>query len=121
MNARGSVLLVNPAITVASRARFPLSLLALASAIEPRHDVTIVDANVEDDAGTRVLRLLGERRFDAVGITVMGGPQLRTAIDLSLQIRLHGAAPPIVWGGYFPSLYPDVAMRANYVDYVIRG
>jgi len=121
MTARGSVLLVNPAITSADRARFPLSLLALAAAIEPRHDVTIVDANVEDDAVALVGRLLGQRRFDAVGLTVMGGPQLRTAIELSQAIRARRATLPIIWGGYFPSLYPDVAMRADYVDYVIRG
>jgi radical SAM superfamily enzyme YgiQ (UPF0313 family) len=121
MNPRGSVLLVNPRITAADRARFPLSLLALAAAIEPRHDVTIVDANVEEDAVALVRRLLAQRRFDAVGITVMGGPQLQTAIELSRQIRALGASPPIVWGGYFPSLYPDVTMRADYVDYVIRG
>jgi radical SAM superfamily enzyme YgiQ (UPF0313 family) len=121
MNKRGSVLLVNPAITAADRARFPLSLLTLAAAIEPRHDVTIVDANVEEDAVALVRRLLVQRRFDAVGLTVMGGPQLITAIELSRQIRARGAAPPIVWGGYFPSLYPDVVMRADYVDFVIRG
>jgi radical SAM superfamily enzyme YgiQ (UPF0313 family) len=28
---------------------------------------------------------------------------------------------PIVWGGYFPTLYPDVALNSDYVDYVIRG
>ena len=27
----------------------------------------------------------------------------------------------IVWGGYFPSLYPDTALNAKYVDYVVRG
>jgi radical SAM superfamily enzyme YgiQ (UPF0313 family) len=121
MSPRGSVLLVNPAITSADRARFPLSLLALAAAIEPRHDVTIIDANVEDDPVALVQRLLVQRRFDAVGITVMGGPQLRTAIELSKAIRARGETPPIIWGGYFPSLYPDVTMRAHYVDYIIRG
>jgi len=118
---RGSVLLINPAITSADRARFPLSLLALAASLERRHDVTIVDGNVEGDAVALVLRLLLQRRFDAVGITVMGGPQLLTALQISRAIRARGAKPPIVWGGYFPSLYPDVAMRAGYVDYVLRG
>ena len=28
---------------------------------------------------------------------------------------------PIVWGGYFPTLYPDAAINAPYVDYVVRG
>lgn len=120
MKRRGAVLLINPAITAAHRARFPLSLLALAAAIEPHHDVTLVDANVEADVPGLVRRLLHEHRFDAVGITVMGGPQLRTAIELSRVLR-NIACPPIVWGGYFPSLYPDVAMGADYVDFVVRG
>jgi radical SAM superfamily enzyme YgiQ (UPF0313 family) len=121
MTPRGSVLLINPAITAADRARFPLSLLALAAAIEPRHDVTLVDANVEADAPERVRHLLAERRFDAIGVTVMGGPQLRTAMELSRVVRASHSQVPIVWGGYFPSLFPDVAMRADYVDFVVRG
>jgi anaerobic magnesium-protoporphyrin IX monomethyl ester cyclase len=121
MKRRGAVLLVNPAITSANRARFPLSLLALAAAIEPHHDVTLVDANVETDVLGTLRRLLAEHRFDAVGITVMGGPQLRTAIELSRALRNTNSSPPILWGGYFPSLYPDVAMGADYVDFVIRG
>ena len=28
---------------------------------------------------------------------------------------------PIVWGGYFPSLYTDAALNARYVDFAIRG
>ena len=34
-----------------------------------------------------------------------------------------GASPatPVVWGGYFPTLYPAVAVNASYIDYAIRG
>ena len=28
---------------------------------------------------------------------------------------------PIVWGGYFPTLYPEAAVNAPYVDVVVRG
>jgi radical SAM superfamily enzyme YgiQ (UPF0313 family) len=28
---------------------------------------------------------------------------------------------PIVWGGYFPTLYPAVALNSDYVDFVVRG
>jgi radical SAM superfamily enzyme YgiQ (UPF0313 family) len=28
---------------------------------------------------------------------------------------------PVVWGGYFPSVYKDAALNADYVDYVVRG
>jgi anaerobic magnesium-protoporphyrin IX monomethyl ester cyclase len=28
---------------------------------------------------------------------------------------------PIVWGGYFPSLYPAPVLNAKYIDYAVRG
>ena len=86
MSTRLRILLVNPAITSPKRARFPLSLLALAAQLRQRHDVTIVDGNVQR-APDYVTRLLTEEHFDAVGISVMGGPQLLTAMEVSTRIR----------------------------------
>jgi anaerobic magnesium-protoporphyrin IX monomethyl ester cyclase len=54
-------------------------------------------------------------------LTVMGGPQIQSAIDLSRAIRKHSPAMPIIWGGYFPTLYPAAAANAPYVDYLIRA
>ena len=70
MSAR--ILLINPRITTAPRARFPLSLLHLASALEARgHVADIIDGNVEADAGGLAGRLLRERSYAAVGVSVM--------------------------------------------------
>ncbi len=116
------VLLVNPQITSARRARFPLSLLTMAGSLEEAgHDSAIVDGNLESDGVAATLRALDAASYDAVGITVMGGPQVQTAIDVSQAIRAHSPATPIVWGGYFPTLYPDAAINAPYVDYAVRG
>ena len=30
-------------------------------------------------------------------------------------------ALPIVWGGYFPTLYPGPVLDAPYVDWIVRG
>ena len=51
----------------------------------------------------------------------MGGPQVATAIAVSRAVRAARPDVPIVWGGYFPSLYPDVALNSDYVDFAIRG
>ena len=51
----------------------------------------------------------------------MPGPQIAPAIRLSSAVRKAQPELPIVWGGYFPTLYPDAAIRAPYVDYLIRG
>ena len=40
---------------------------------------------------------------------------------MSRAIRAERPGLPIVWGGYFPSLYPDAALNNDYVDYLIRG
>src|SRR4051794_18708020 len=105
------VLLVNPAITSRSRARFPLSLMSLAAALEPDYDAQLLDGNVDDDAPNTAAALLRDGNFLAVGITVMGGPQVATAIELSRAVRAARPDLPIVWGGYFPSLYPEVALN----------
>jgi radical SAM superfamily enzyme YgiQ (UPF0313 family) len=116
-----NVLLVNPRITSRRNARFPLSILNLAAAIEPDFKSIIVDGNVDPDAVGAALRAIRNEAMAAVGVTVMGGPQVATAIAVSRAIRSAAPDLPIVWGGYFPSLYPEVALNCDYVDFVVRG
>ncbi len=115
------LLLINPRITSRRSARFPLSLLTLAGSLESRYSCNIVDGNVDAGYLTTIRRLLHEQHFEAVGVTVMGGPQVRSAIDVSTIVRQAVPTTPIIWGGYFPTLYPDTALNAPYVDYAIRG
>src|SRR5262249_26431643 len=117
----GRVLLLNPRITSRRHARFPLSIMTMAAALEGRYDATLVDGNMDRDAARSACDALRAERFDAVGVTVMGGPQVATAIAISRAIRRARPDVPIVWGGYFPTLYPDVALNSDYVDFAIRG
>lgn len=116
-----NTLLVNPTITSRASARFPLSLLHLSAALDRTGTSQIVDGNVDRDIVAATLRALDERSFDAVGISVMGGPQMAPSIEVSNAIRERHPHLPIVWGGYFPTLYTDTALSAPYVDYAIRG
>jgi radical SAM superfamily enzyme YgiQ (UPF0313 family) len=113
------VLLVNPAIT--KRARFPLSLLSLAAALDGRHDYSMIDGNVDRQFIATALSTLAHEAHDAVGVSVMGGPQLQPAIELSRAIKQRHPRLPIIWGGYFPTLYPEATIAAAYVDLLIRG
>jgi radical SAM superfamily enzyme YgiQ (UPF0313 family) len=81
----------------------------------------LVDGNVDDHAANTVLKLLADDDTTLVGISVMPGPQVEPAIAISSVIRERFPEVPIVWGGYFPTLYPDSAINAPYVDYVVRG
>jgi len=114
-------LLINPTITSRSSARFPLALLNLAAALDRRGSSRVIDGNVDRDFIRTTLHALDQGGVDAVGLSVMGGPQLAPSIELSQAIRQRHPQVPIVWGGYFPTLYTDTALAAPYVDYAIRA
>jgi anaerobic magnesium-protoporphyrin IX monomethyl ester cyclase len=117
----GTVLLINPTITKQRNARWPLAVLSLAAALEGRYPWRILDGNVDRDFIATALRTMAETPIRAVGLTVMGGPQLRSAIAASKAIRERFPAVPIVWGGAFPTNCPQAALNAAYVDYVVRA
>jgi len=121
MSALPKILLVNPKITSPRNVRFPLSLLALAASLQSTHRCQIIDGNLEPDYLAKIRRLVAEDSLQAVGVTVMGGPQVQSAIDVSRIVRSAAPVTPIIWGGYFPTLYTEAAMNAPYVDYAIRG
>lgn len=115
------VLLINPTITSARTARFPLAVLSIASALQGQARTQIVDGNVDRGFVKTALRAFDSGHFDAVGVSVMGGPQLPHAIAVSQAIRSKLPAVPIVWGGQFPTICPDAVLRSAYVDYAVRG
>ena len=121
MSRRARVLLVNPRVCRPQHARLPLSILALAAVLDRRHDYRMVDGNVDANPIATCLDLLARERFDLVGISVMPGPQVVQAVQIARAIRDTYAAVPILWGGYFPTLYPDAAINASYVDFLARG
>ncbi|HEU4591815.1 MAG TPA: radical SAM protein [Steroidobacteraceae bacterium] len=118
---RRRVLLINPTITSRRNARFPLAVLSLAAAIESRYDWQVLDGNIDRDFAASAVKLLRGGRFDAVGVTVMGGPQVPSAVTVTKAIRTAIADVPIVWGGYFPTICPDAAMASCCVDFAVRG
>jgi anaerobic magnesium-protoporphyrin IX monomethyl ester cyclase len=101
--------------------RLPLSLLSLAAMLESRWEWEILDGNRLPDLGRAVAAALDRSPCALAAVTVMPGPQVGPAIEISTAIRARRPDVPIVWGGYFPSLYPDAAINAPYVDAVARG
>ena len=115
------VLLINPRTGAARNAGLPLSILHLGAALEGSWPWHIVDGNRAPDPVRTALARLAARPHALCGVTVMPGPQVITAIEISVAIRSAFPTVPIVWGGYFPTLYPDAAINAPYVDYLVRG
>ena len=115
------IVLFNPRATRPRNCRLPLSILALAAALEGREKYEIVDGNLDNDATGKILQLIDQHNVEMLGITCMPGPQMVAAMESSREIRRLRPEVPIVWGGYFPSTYPDAVLNAKYVDYVVRG
>jgi anaerobic magnesium-protoporphyrin IX monomethyl ester cyclase len=116
------IILYHPRATKPRNRRLPLAVLALAAALEGQEEeYEIVDGNLEEDATQRILSLIAEHRVELLGVSAMPGPQMVAAMETSREIRRLHPEVPICWGGYFPSLYPDAALNARYVDYVVRG
>ena len=115
------VLLINPTITGKRHARFPLAVLSLATALEGRYAATILDGNIDREFVSSAERLVGGGGIAAVGVTVMGGPQLLSAIAVSKAIRARAPGVPIIWGGAFPTGCPEATVNATYVDYAVRS
>ncbi|HTL92309.1 MAG TPA: radical SAM protein, partial [Steroidobacteraceae bacterium] len=120
MSAAQRVLLINPKMTGRRNARFPLAVLSLRTALEGRHHAAVLDGNVLQDSVAAAARMVGEG-VDAVGVSVMGGPQLTSAIAISRAIRARAPQVPIIWGGGFPTVCPEATLNSPYVDFVVRG
>ena len=121
------ILFVNPRATRPPNRRFPLSLMAVASALPPEVGWEILDGNRPDvDLFSALVSRIeagagGPDPVQAVAFTVMPGPQLVSAVPLVRRLKERFPRIPTVWGGNFASLYPAPVLNSPYVDWVVRG
>jgi len=115
------IIILHPRSTKPKNRRFPLAALSLAAVLEGKEDYQIVDGNADPQPAETLDRIMRERGASLLAVSVMPGPQMAAAIPLCREFRPKYPDVPIVWGGYFPSLYPDAALNSPYVDFVVRG
>jgi radical SAM superfamily enzyme YgiQ (UPF0313 family) len=115
------ILLYYPKLTKPKNRRLPLSVMALAAVLEGREEYEIVDGNLDPDPDATIGRLIETHHVELLGVSVMPGPQMISAMKSCRAIRARYPKVPIVWGGYFPSVYGDATLNARYVDYAVRG
>jgi anaerobic magnesium-protoporphyrin IX monomethyl ester cyclase len=117
------LVLYNPVSSSTRKPVLPMSLLALGAVLEnaePVEPYVIVDGNLEPDAFERLDRLVRDGG-DIVAMTVMPGPQLAGATELSKRLRAAHPYLTVIWGGYFPTQHWEAALRSPAIDYVVRG
>lgn len=115
------IILLHPRTGKPKNRRFPLAILSIAAILEGREDYAIVDGNLDTRPGATMENLAAANAIELLAVSVMPGPQMVSAIELCREFRKKHPRVPIVWGGYFPSLYTDSALNAKYVDYCVRG
>jgi anaerobic magnesium-protoporphyrin IX monomethyl ester cyclase len=85
---------------------------------ERGHSFAILDRNVDS-------RLLEDvvREFEpaVVGLSVMTGPCLRDAVEISRTLRGLFPVIKVVWGGIHPTLLYEQVLRENLSDIVVVG
>lgn len=112
-----SVLLIYPRINFEKNYVtnwIPYSVLAIASYLEDEYEVSIYDENQKGP-----FYLPFSSKYDLVCISSMTGSQLKRSIQLIKQIKTSDNI--VVLGGAFATLYPNLAMGIEGLDYITVG
>ena len=119
---RGMIILFHPRSTKPKNRRLPLSVLYLGAVLEgPRRVRNRGRQCRSRPVARRSTRWRESGRVEMLGVSVMPGPQLLQAVAVCRAFREKYPRIPIVWGGYFASLYTEAALNAKYVDFVVKG
>src|SRR5659263_113380 len=98
----------------------PLSILAVAAPVHADgYEVILFDERLHDDAANDLLA--AAEGALCVGVSTITGDQLKGAIRYSRLLKEHYPGMPIIWGGYHPTLLPELTAAEPYVDAVVRG
>jgi radical SAM superfamily enzyme YgiQ (UPF0313 family) len=122
---RNSVLLYYPKTYHEENYRFywiPYSLLAVSTYIsQKKFDVKIIDGNTGIFIRNRnfVKNIIEKSKI--VGISAMIGKQILDGIEFAKYVKEINPNATIVWGGYSPTLLPDLFINHKYVDVVVQG
>ncbi|HTA46931.1 MAG TPA: radical SAM protein [Bryobacteraceae bacterium] len=115
------IILLHPKAVKPKNRRFPLAILSIAAVLEGVERYVIVDGNLDTNAAATMEKIASESSIELLAVSVMPGPQMVAAIALCREFKRRHPRVPVVWGGYFASLYTDAALNAGYIDFAVRG
>jgi anaerobic magnesium-protoporphyrin IX monomethyl ester cyclase len=97
----------------------PLGLLSLAGSLRQAGYVPhIVDGALDPNYARKV----AEQIEDCLcfGVSLLTGPMILDAIEISRMVKRIRPEVPIVFGGWHPSLLTGQTLREEFVDIVVR-
>jgi radical SAM superfamily enzyme YgiQ (UPF0313 family) len=83
------------------------------------YDIQIIDSRVEDNYEDCINRLEAEPL--CFGISAIIGYQVTEGLEIAKTIRKRFPKTPILWGGWFPTMLPELTVKSQYADIVVRG
>lgn len=98
----------------------PLSLIyAATDSVKSGCRVRILDLRLRPDHWEEQVDSSLSSGCSLVGLSVMTGNPIRTALAVSRYVK-EKYALPIVWGGPHPTILPEQTLQNPWIDYVVR-
>ncbi len=98
----------------------PYELMTLGTALaKSGYEVQLLDERIIEDAHKIAALRMSEALF--LGICSRPGDQVARAIELFTLAKDIFPLTATVWGGWFPSSFPEECLALPQVDYVVRG
>ncbi len=114
------VILFQPTPTLyGNESNYPWALLYLERMV--RHldiELILIDERLDKDY-TDIISKAGKRLLFA-GVSAVLGYQVIGGIKFSETIKSITEAP-VIWGGWFPTVYPELVLNDGYADYICIG
>ncbi|MCG5493251.1 B12-binding domain-containing radical SAM protein [Ectothiorhodospira variabilis] len=98
--------------------QLPLGVCKIATHCNAYFDIFVLDQRIEKDVYGRIKEIATNRNILCVGLSVMTGKQIESAVNLSKHLSGNY---PVVWGGVHATMLPEQTINEGYVDYVIVG
>ena len=119
------VVLVHPKVlNIKSRlVPLPLNLLSISSLLdEEGYKIKIIDQRIKSGWKELKKKLMKELKSEpiCVGITSMTGLQILNGLEISKIVK-ENSNVPVVWGGTFPTIMPEITIENENIDIVCEG
>ncbi|OFX34919.1 MAG: hypothetical protein A2X08_02005 [Bacteroidetes bacterium GWA2_32_17] len=98
---------------------YPWNLIYLERMI--RHldiEIILIEERFDKDYNNIVQNTKGRLLF--AGVSAIAGYQIVSGIKFSETVKSITGAP-VIWGGWFPTVFPEMILNDNYTDYICVG
>ena len=100
---------------------WPISLCTIAAVLEPKYNVKVIDANVDNMSISDVMSFIKNLKPFAIGISVFCDDFAAGGHAIAASIKAFDNLVSVVMGGSYVTLNSDIAIKDGNVDYLVVG